>query len=83
MSHQRVKSSEEENFAVGKRCRREAARHDLDTQDDASKDSLSSLLFSTIVSISSRGSAFASPVASQYQPHRQVNLAGIHDHALL
>ncbi len=66
MSRQRVKSSSDEKFAVEKRCRREAARHDLDTHDEASRDSLSSLLFSTIASINSRGSAFASPVGSQW-----------------
>ncbi len=39
MSRQRVKSSSDEKFAVEKRCRREAARHDLDTHDEASRDS--------------------------------------------
>ncbi len=61
-----MKSLSERKVAVEKRCFREAARHNLDTHDDASKDSLSSLLYLMIVSISSRGSAFASPVASQW-----------------
>ncbi len=46
-----------------KRYCREATRHNFDTQDDASKESMSSLLLSTILSINSRGSSLPGPVA--------------------